>query len=64
MYKDVFITKIFQDENIELLEHKITEFLQDTYIEYEIIKIEYKIIEIERARYEYRYSVLIILRRK
>lgn len=64
MYKDVFITKIFQDENIELLEHKITEFLQDTYIEYEIIKIEYKIIEIERTRYEYRYSVLIILRRK
>lgn len=64
MYKDMFITKIFQDENIDSLEHKISEFLQDTYIEYDIVKIEYKVIEIERKRYEYRYSVLIILRRK
>ena len=62
MYKDMFITKIFQDENIDSLEHKIIEFLQDTYIEYNIVKVEYKVIEIEYKTYE--YSVLIILRRK
>ena len=70
MYKDNFIVKMIEASNKESFEEQITELLTDTMIEYNIVNIQYKVLnEVDTVskvlnNNSFIYSALIILRRK